>query len=64
MTPTAATKPLEIQLLICPTCRKPSRVDAAAFHGSKGRAWCSGPIGEGHRKVKCESVRFREVGEK
>lgn len=58
-----ATQAREITLLACPdpSCQRVSRVDATAFHGSKGRAWCSGPIGDGHRKVKCVPVKFREV---
>ncbi len=55
------TEPLEVDLLVCPECRKPKPINATAFHGSKGRAWCSGPIGGGHRKVKCVPMTFREV---
>lgn len=59
---TTSTKPREVKLLACPdpSCRRVSRIDASAFHDSKGRAWCSGPIGDGHRKVKCVPVRFVE----
>jgi hypothetical protein len=61
VTPTTATKPLEVDLLICPKCRKPSRIDATAFRGTKGAAYCMGPISDGHRKVRCVPVRFVEV---
>jgi hypothetical protein len=57
-----ATKPLEISLLVCPECRKPSKVDAVAFHSSKGaKSFCSGPIGDGHKRRRCVPVTFREV---
>jgi phage/plasmid primase-like uncharacterized protein len=59
--PATVTKPLEVQILICPVCRKPSRIDGVAFKGTKGRAYCTGPIGDGHRRVKCVPTRFREV---
>lgn len=61
--PVTATKqkPLEVQLLICPECRKPSRIDATAFREAKGNAFCTGPIGDGHRRVRCVPTRFREV---
>lgn len=56
-----ATKPLEIEIPVCPKCRKPSRIDATAFKGTKGAAYCTGPIDEGHKKVRCEPTRFVEV---
>lgn len=56
-----AAKPLEVQILVCPTCRKPSRIDAVAFKETKGGAYCKGPIGDGHRRIKCVPTRFREV---
>lgn len=62
--PTATkSKPREISLLCCPdpSCRKVSRIDATAFHSSKGRAYCTGPIGDGHRRVKCVPTTFVEV---
>lgn len=62
--PTATKpKPREVVLLTCPdpTCRRVSRVDATAFHGTKGKSWGSGPIDAGHKKRKCEPVVFREV---
>lgn len=57
------TKPREVVLLCCPdpSCKRVSRIDATAYHGSKGRAYCTGPIGDGHRRVKCVPVTFREV---
>jgi hypothetical protein len=59
--PATATRPLKVTLLVCPTCRKPSRVDATAFREAKGAAYCTGPVGDGHRRVKCDAVRFQEV---
>ena len=58
-----ATQPelLEVTLLICPECRRPSCINATAYRGTKGKAYCHGPIGEGHRTVKCTPVLFREV---
>lgn len=62
--PTATKpKPREVVLLCCPdpSCRKVSRIDATAFHGTKGKSYCSGPIGEGHKRARCVATIFREV---
>ena len=60
-TTASQTRPLEIVLLVCPTCRRPSKVDATAFKGTKGKAWCAGPIDARHRSVKCQPMKFKEV---
>ena len=61
--PATKTKAREVVLLACPdpSCQKVSKVDATAYQGTKGKAYCSGPIGEGHRRMRCVAVTFREV---
>jgi hypothetical protein len=59
MAQATTTKPLEIDLLVCPTCRTVDKLADATALGIKG--YCVGSDTERHPRVRREPARFREV---
>ena len=59
MAQATTTKPLEVELMVCPTCRTVDKLAGTSALGVKG--YCVGPDTDRHPKVRREPVRFREV---
>jgi hypothetical protein len=57
-----ATQPLTVTLPVCPveSCRRIGKIPIGHFGGKE---FCSGPIGEGHKKVRMKKATFQMVEE-
>ena len=55
-----ATKPLTVELLVCPICEHVGRLPSTSM-GIKG--YCTGPALEPHKRVKRKTRRFQEIVE-
>jgi hypothetical protein len=61
--PVAAPKSSEaltVDLPVCPTCQRVGKIPAG-YYG--GKEYCSGPMGEGHKKVRMVKRTFELVSE-
>jgi hypothetical protein len=61
--PTATSKPtegVEVVLPRCPSCGRVGKIPIGHFGGKE---FCSGPMGEGHKKVRMKKAAFRLVEE-
>lgn len=61
--PTATPKSSEtltVVLPVCPICRRAGKMPGDYY---SGKEYCSGPMGDGHKKVRMEKRTFRLVEE-
>lgn len=59
MTVAEQTKPLEVELWVCPTCHLVSKlVDG---RGPRYHGFCTGPSSDDHKRQAMKLRRFREV---
>ena len=61
--PTAAPEAqetLQVRLPVCPTCRRVGKLPADHF---RGKEYCVGSLGQGHKKVRMEKRTFELVEE-
>jgi hypothetical protein len=59
MAQATSTKPLEVELMVCPVCRSIDKLAGASHLGVKG--FCVGPMGKGHKRARREPAQFKEV---
>jgi hypothetical protein len=55
-----APERITVVLPVCPTCKRVGKIPAG-YYG--GKEYCSGPMGDGHKKVRMVKRTFEMVGE-
>jgi len=52
------SEPLTVVLPVCPKCKRVGKIPAGHYGGKE---YCSGPLGEGHKKVRMVKRTFELV---